>query len=358
MTTELLEQPTETPASSSDAPPSTGAPASIAPAPAAPESPVDNAPIRDADGKFAADPMEKFLAKARAISERTIERINSESAEKAGDATQATQPTDAQSPPADPVAASNEGPSAEMLAIAKRLGVPQQALELATSDDHLRIAIAMMPPANEPTAEEQEPPSLPQQQPAAPALPDEFLFKNLLPEDYVDADDPLRQQINHFIERGGEMQQVVATLATKVLELEKERSTWQEQREAEQATQLQSKFDSVLDESGWAEVGKRSDLKAGSREAYARQVLYGEFQLLSANLQGMAPERIAELAYEKVFNRRPTPKQTPKEAAKQQAIIDQSNRRLGGGYVGPASPEPELSEEERYRRMVAGIVRR
>lgn len=352
MTTELLEQPTETTPNTSDAPPSTGAPASNATAPAAPESPVDIAPIRDADGKFAADPMEKFLAKSRAISEKANQPPT------AADSTQATQPTDDKSPPADPVAASNEGPSAEMLAIAKRLGVPQQALELATSDDHLRIAIAMMPPSNEPTDEEPAPEVPPQQQQAAPALPDEFLFKNLLPEDYVDADDPLRQQINHFIERGGEMQQVVATLATKVLELERERSTWQEQREAEQATQLQSKFDSVLDEAGWAEVGKRSDLKAGSREAYARQVLYGEFQVLSANLQGMAPERIAELAYEKVFNRRPAPKKTPKEAAKQQAIIDQSNRRLGGGYVGPASPEPELSEEERYRRMVAGIVRR
>lgn len=357
MTTELLEPTTDSTANTSDAPPSTGAPASIAPAPAAPESPVDNAPIRDADGKFAADPMEKFLAKSRAISEKANQAPAP--AVDNNEPNQATQPTDDKSPSTDPAAASSEGPSAEMLTIAERLGVPKRVLEIATSDDQLRIAIAMAPQMSEQPDEEQPEAAAPQQQASAPAaLPDEFLFKNLLPEDYVDADDPLRQQINHFIERGGQMQQVVAALADRVIEMDRERATWREQREAEQATQLQSKFDAVLDQSGWAEVGQRATLKAGTQEAYARQVLYGEFQNLSAKLEGMPEERIAELAYERVFNRRPAPKQTPKEVAKKQAIIDQSNKRLGGGYVGPASPEPELSEEERYRQMVARISRR
>lgn len=330
------------------------------PAEAVAEAAATTGRQRGPDGRFApkADNRESFLAKHEEIlnnARQTAEKAGTDAsdAEEPDDQGEEQQSPDDASPPTGPAGTTSDGPSAELRMIAERLGVSQDILDMATSDDAVRIAIAMAAPHLMEDGEEETPPAAPQQrqpQGERQLLDEDLRIKFLLDAENSDPEDPYYKQSKHTTETVADLQEVVAAMASELISLKRERVVGQRD-------EVQKQFDATLDATGWSEVGRKADLKhAGQAEVQARVLLFPAFKKLSQVLPELPLERVAELAYEQVFKKKPAAKQTPNEAARIEALKRSNAKILGSGSGGPPAPEKPLSPRERFERRVQALT--
>jgi len=258
-----------------------------------------------------------------------------------------SQLADEASPPVDPAAPSGEGLLEELRQLATAVGVSQAVVDMAKSEDALRIAIAMAapdlngnaPPAPQPQA------TRPQPQPPGdePLFDEDLRIKFLLDADSADPEDPYFKQAKHTTDTISDLQDVVSMLAEKVLGYEKRETNVRR-------SERQKQFDDVLDATDWQIVGKTANLKPKSVELQARMALYPAYERIIQAMPNLTPQRAVELAHEQVFSKPPAPKQTTKEAARIAALKASNAKILGSGSGGPPAPERPLSPRERFER--------
>lgn len=311
---------------------------------------------RGPNGRFVpkADNRESSVAKiseilnnAPQIDESPADALDAEGQENSDDQ---TQPADESSPPVDPAGETSEGLSEELRQLAEAVGVNPAIIGLAKSDDALRVAIAMAD-SNliEAAPQAQQPPTQPPQhqppQSDASMFDEDLRIKFLLDEESADPEDPYFKQAKHTTETIADLQDVVSMLAEKLMSYEK-------RDQASRRDEQQRKFDDILDATNWAITGKRENLTPQSPEAKARAIMFAAYKRIAQALPDLPAERAVELAHEQVFKKKPTPKQTPQEAARIAALKRSNAQILGSGSGGPPAPERPLTPRERFERNV------
>ena len=320
---------------------------------AAPADPLPAAEENFSSGR------ESFVAKADAIlnNARQVAEQAPANSQDASDADDLADLAEMQSPgetsPTIDPAGNSEGLSSELRMIAERLGVSQDVLSMATSDDALRIAIAMAAPNLMEEGDDEPAPVIQQQrqpQGQPPLLDDDLRIQFLLDSDSADPEDPYYKQSKHTTDKVAELQDVVAAMASELISLKKERVV-------AQRDEVQQKFDATLDATGWSAVGKKSELRSMNQpETQARVLLFPVFKKLSQALPELPAEQVAELAYQQVFKKKPVPKQSPNEAARIEALKRSNAKILGTGSGGPPAPERPLTARERFERKVKALT--
>jgi hypothetical protein len=229
-----------------------------------------------------------------------------------------------------------EGPTDNMLAVARAVGIPEDVIANAQSDRDLRLIMTLAPRFQTPRSEAETP----QREQIAPE-PD-FAFE--WPEDEVPPTDPLRRELERlaafYKDRDAKREEDFNALAEYTVAKGKT-----EQQRAEIARQQE--FDKLCDGIGIKDFGDSTKLTPKvSPEWHLRNQEYGAFKQLTEQL-GFTPEQAINAIAVKHGGVKP-PAQ-PNIAA---VVRQQAQSRLGGG---PSRPAPSVSKtrEEKWAEALA-----
>jgi hypothetical protein len=252
----------------------------------------------------------------------------------------------------DPAAKSGEGPSEDLLTVARLANIPEDVIATARDDDALRGFIGMADRFQAPQQQQQY--ELDQQQHANgdATAAEELLAKLMLPEEDYPADDPVRKQSEHLVSAINTVRKEVREELDAIVEyLRKQSTTTQTHR----LTEDQKRFDSLVDALNVPTLAKRSEITNRNNPAFiARNALYAKFDVLEKQLPDVEPNELLAIAYRAVF-KKPLP--TPKQVAKREALVRQSGSRLGGAPARRAA-EPELDDASRFEQKIERMFAR
>lgn len=220
-----------------------------------------------------------------------------------------------------------EGPSENMLAVARAMGVDDQTLSLVQNDRDLRLAMQLHARFQSPRTDEERP------QPERIEAEPEFDFGWT---DDVPPDDPVRQRLEkmheHYKAQAAKRDEELAAIAEWAVTKGKS-----DQQRAELARQQE--YDKLCDSIGVRDFGESKGLTPGvSPEWHLRNQNYKPFRTMTEEL-GFTPEQAMQaiaLRYGGAKPQSQTPQPSPNDI-----IRAQSQRRLGGGATRPAPAAPQ-----------------
>lgn len=229
--------------------------------------------------------------------------------------------------------ASSDGPTAEMLAVAKVAGVPDELLSGAKDNAAVTRLIDWFGAGQ--AAEDQPPPA--REEPEA----DELSIKDLLGDNY-DADDPAHKQLKHVVETVNKQREQDRRAIRLLLD---HASAQLRERQQSEAMSFQKPYDEALDELG---VGTFGDSRKGltREQAKLRETAFHAYANLIA---GEPPDRHKELA-QSVIKAKFSHLFANRER-QQQAREAQAQKRLGG-RPAPSTPEP-LNDLDAFSEALA-----
>lgn len=244
-----------------------------------------------------------------------------------------SQPETADEPSAPEQPEAAEGPSANMVAVARAVGIPDDVIAQASSDAELRIALSFAQKFQAPRDE---------QQPPQEQIPPELEFAFEWPDEDVPANDPIRKQLErlheHYKNRDAKRDEDFTALVKHVVQ------TGRVSQEREEI-QRQEQFDKLLDAAKIPAFGESAKLKRNaSPEWHLRNENYGVFRQLTEQL-GFTPDQAIQAIANKVGHK-------PSPPSVSDVVRQQAKQRLGGGGARPA-PAPAQSREQRWEQIVA-----
>lgn len=274
--------------------------------------------LRDRLGRFQAA-VEAIQAQAEPVTEQqpeTAEQIQPEAADEPGAAS-------------EPIA---EGPSDNMLAFARAVGIPDDVLSQATDDADLRLLLSVAHRFQAPRGE---------QAPAQEQIPAEPEFKFEWPDEEIPPTDAVRREVErmfkHFADRDrsrGEELQTFAEWAVSKGKLDQQR---------EELTRMQE-FDRALDALKIPQFGESAKLvRNKSPEWHARNESYAAFRTMTDQLGFTSDQAAAALAAKAGHK--------PSHTSVAQIVRQQALTRLGGGAPRPAPAVAETREQRWEREM-------
>lgn len=287
------------------------------------EVPAEPATPRDRLGRFTA-------------AVEAIEQAEAPAPEPAAE--QITQPEET---PADagelapaPVA---EGPSDNMLAVARAMGVDEQLLTQAADDADVRLLMSATR-LQTPRSEQDRP----AQERVDPTPDPEFAFE--WPDEEIPATDPIRRQLErmheHYRERDKKREAELDELTTWAVT----KGRIEQQREE---VKRMTDYDTALDAAKIPAFGESAKLRKGvSPEWHARNEHYLAYRTMTDQL-GFTPDQAVAAIATKVGHKASQPSVA-------QVVRQQAQTRLGGGAPRPAPAAP-LSREQKWAEKMAAL---
>lgn len=239
----------------------------------------------------------------------------------------------------EPEDSDEKGPSAEMLAVGRLAGVPEDLLAIANSNEAVEKLLRHFSTQAEPEQPEDS------KQPEADA--DELAVQDLLGEDEYDPNDPVHKQLKHVIDvvnkqRAEERKTLQLLLAHAQHQL-------QERQQADAAS-FQRPYDDALDELDSPAFGNTSKGPLTDSQIKMRAAAFKGYISLT---DGEPEDRRRDLAkaavkakYASLF-----PERQADKAVEQR--VKQAKKKLGGS-TGRGVSEA-LSPEERFARALADL---
>lgn len=228
--------------------------------------------------------------------------------------------------------------SAEMLAVARLAGVPEELLTVAKDNTSVERLIDFFSKQQQPEESKEEAPSEPET--------DELAVQDLLGEDEYDPTDPVHKQIKHMV--GVINKQRAEERKTLQLLLAHAQHQLQEKQQVEAAS-FQQPYDEALDELDNPAFGNSSKGLTDSQIKMRAAAFKGYISLVD----GEPAERRRDLAkaaikakYANLF-----PERVADKAVEQR--VKQAKKKLGGS-TGKSVAEA-LSPEERFARALAEL---
>jgi hypothetical protein len=236
--------------------------------------------------------------------------------------------------PGEAAAVVAEGPSDNMLAVARAIGIPEDVLATAASDRDVRLAMTL--------ASRFQAPRTDVENPAAEKIAPDPDFQFEWPEDEVPPTDPLRRELERlhafYKQRDAKREEEFTALAEYTVT--KGRT---EQQKAELAKQQE--FDKLCDGLGVKELGDSKKLTPGvSPEWHRRDQDYRAFKTMTEQHGFTEEQAIQAIALRHG--------KTAAQPSISQVVREQAQTRLGGGSSRPA-PEMQKSRAEKWAEDLA-----
>ena len=235
----------------------------------------------------------------------------------------------------------SSGPSAEMLAVAKLAGVPEEFLGMAKDNGQLQTLITHF------TTQQQKPVEATPEPEATADQADELTVGAFLPEEEFDETDPTHKALAKVVEALNKERKTTRLLVAHAS------AQLQQQQQAE-AQSFQAPYDEALDEFS-NDVFGNSAKGLTPTQAKIRESAFNAYLTL---VEGEPSERRKELAaaavkakFSKIFGDNIDPD------VKREALVKQSKKRRGSGgaKASPGHADPEKEFEQVLIAMAAGV---